>query len=317
MFLTASFLHDVIVKEIDGRWIMLLSYWDGGWVLLDVTDPANPEFIADTDYEAVDPLLLEELGVALPPEGNAHQAEFTIDNRFIIGTDEDFAPYKLFMSIAGGAPAPVSAGTATPVDEDVYIGPGETLTAPTTFLGTACGTIAAATTDPAIAVVERGGCFFHDKIDNLPGRSLESPRNPGRLHRHSTGEHSRASFWLAEVDPRQRALVPKDPHSSLGEGHIDRGDSLPEVDADVHIPGEGVVSDEPGAAWGLLVPPQIPHASLTDVELVRRDRTPRLRPLFDDPNGDRVDPNQGASVRLPRTARRPHAERSDPRPVDR
>src|ERR687898_1730667 len=39
--LTDSFLHDMVVKEIDGRFIMLLSYWDGGYVLLDVTDPAN------------------------------------------------------------------------------------------------------------------------------------------------------------------------------------------------------------------------------------------------------------------------------------
>src|ERR687892_598723 len=119
IFLTASFHHDVVVKEIEGRWIMLVSYWDGGWVLLDVTDPANPVFIADTDYAAGDPLLLEERGVALPPEGNAHQAEFTIDNRFIIGTDEDFNPFKLFISIAGGAEQPVSAGTATPVADDV------------------------------------------------------------------------------------------------------------------------------------------------------------------------------------------------------
>ncbi len=68
VFLTASFLHDVVVMEIEGRWIMLLSYWDGGWVLLDVTDPANPEFIGDTDDDAIDPLLLEELGVTVPPE---------------------------------------------------------------------------------------------------------------------------------------------------------------------------------------------------------------------------------------------------------
>ena len=174
IFLTDSFLHDMIVKEIEGRWIMLLSYWDGGWVLLDVTDPANPEFIADTDYDAVDPLILEEFDTELPPEGNAHQAEFTIDNRFIIGTDEDFSPYKLFMSVAGGAAAPVSAGTATPVGEDVYIAPGETLTAPTTFLGTACGTVAPATTDPAIAVVERGVCLFQDKINNVTAAGYDA-----------------------------------------------------------------------------------------------------------------------------------------------
>ncbi|MBA3363143.1 MAG: hypothetical protein H0T07_01910 [Actinobacteria bacterium] len=92
--LNDSFLHDVVVKEIDGRFIMLLSYWDGGYVLLDVTDPANAEFIGDSEFAEVDPELLESLGVSLTPEGNAHQAEFTIDNEFIIGTDEDFAPYR-------------------------------------------------------------------------------------------------------------------------------------------------------------------------------------------------------------------------------
>src|SRR5918995_1889282 len=92
--LTESFLHDMVVKEIDGRFIMLLSYWDGGYVLLDVTDPANAVFLGDTDFAEVVPELLESLGVALTPEGNAHQAEFTIDNRFIIGTDEDFGPYR-------------------------------------------------------------------------------------------------------------------------------------------------------------------------------------------------------------------------------
>jgi hypothetical protein len=174
IFLTASFHHDVVVKEIDGRWIMLVSYWDGGWVLLDVTDPANPEYLDDTDYAAIDPLLLEETGIALPPEGNAHQAEFTIDNQFIIGTDEDFSPFKLFLTVGDGAAEPVSAGTATPVDEDVYIGPGETLTAPTTFLGIACGTVAPATTDPAIAVVERGTCLFQDKINNVTAAGYDA-----------------------------------------------------------------------------------------------------------------------------------------------
>jgi len=92
--LTDSFLHDMVVKEIDGRFIMILAYWDGGYVLLDVTDPANATFIGDTEFADVDPELLESLGVSLTPEGNAHQVEFTIDNRFFIGTDEDFAPYR-------------------------------------------------------------------------------------------------------------------------------------------------------------------------------------------------------------------------------
>ena len=92
--LTDSFLHDMVVKQIDGTWYMLLSYWDGGFVILDVDDPANAEFVADTDFPAVDPELLESLGVSLTPEGNAHQAEYTIDGGLFIGTDEDFSPYR-------------------------------------------------------------------------------------------------------------------------------------------------------------------------------------------------------------------------------
>src|SRR5215207_2285570 len=51
--LTDSFLHDMVVKEIDGTFYMLLSYWDGGYVLLDVDDPANPEYVADSDFAEV------------------------------------------------------------------------------------------------------------------------------------------------------------------------------------------------------------------------------------------------------------------------
>ncbi|MBT2498050.1 hypothetical protein J7E25_02970 [Agromyces sp. ISL-38] len=92
--LTDSFLHDMVVKQFGDRWIMLLSYWDGGYVLLDVTDPANAVFLGDTEFADIDPELLESLGVALTPEGNAHQAEFTKDGALFIGTDEDFAPYR-------------------------------------------------------------------------------------------------------------------------------------------------------------------------------------------------------------------------------
>ncbi len=35
--LTEVFLHDMIVKRIDGRQVMLASYWDAGYVALDVS----------------------------------------------------------------------------------------------------------------------------------------------------------------------------------------------------------------------------------------------------------------------------------------
>ena len=36
------FLHDMVVKKIGDRFIMLADYWDAGYVTLDVTNPADP-----------------------------------------------------------------------------------------------------------------------------------------------------------------------------------------------------------------------------------------------------------------------------------
>jgi hypothetical protein len=161
--LVDSFLHDMVVKQIGGRFIMLLSYWDGGYVLLDVTDPANPVFLGDSEFNNPDPELLEQTGVALTPEGNAHQAEFTADNRFVIGTDEDFAPYRLAVSTDDGGEFRASIGTNTTVEEATGI------EGTTVFVGRACPGDPAVPPAPdlpgdEIAVVERGVCLFTEKV---------------------------------------------------------------------------------------------------------------------------------------------------------
>lgn len=105
---SASFFHDVVVKQINGTWTMLLSYWDAGWVKLNVNDPANPVFIADSDYPEPDTLV-----PAFGPEGNAHEAEFSRDNKYIVGTDEDFSPYRTTpFQITTGPNAGTYASTA-------------------------------------------------------------------------------------------------------------------------------------------------------------------------------------------------------------
>ena len=67
----------------------------------DVNDPANPKYISDFDYPLPDMRVLDYMF----PEGNAHQAEFTRNNRWIIGTDEDLSPFRLLndsFSITSG-----------------------------------------------------------------------------------------------------------------------------------------------------------------------------------------------------------------------
>lgn len=81
--------HDGVVKEIDGRQVLMAAYWDAGYVTVDVSDPANIEYIGDTSFDGPDPLTGFD-----PQEGNAHQGEFSFNDRFLLAADEDFSPYR-------------------------------------------------------------------------------------------------------------------------------------------------------------------------------------------------------------------------------
>jgi hypothetical protein len=164
----AVFIHDEVVKKIGNQYVGLLSYWDGGYIQVDLTDPANAAYIGDTDYPEVDPVLLERTGTALSPEGNAHQAEFTRDNRFFIATDEDFDPYRMTTTIVDGP----YAGTeflAIQGDQVPHIDADTSLRGGTRAVGLACdpGTIPQADAGHTVAVIERGVCNFTPKVQNV------------------------------------------------------------------------------------------------------------------------------------------------------
>ena len=175
--------HDMVVKRIRGVQTMLSSYWDAGYVKLDVSDPANPKYIGDTSFDGPDPLT----GLT-PPEGNAHEAEFSADNRFILAADEDFNPYRAgdFRITtgpnAGQFPAAeVGGGTS------VAALPDRTLNGPVVYGGYGCPTSAPIPTrestglvtapgEEAIVVLQRGpsgdpnapedACFPGEKAAN-------------------------------------------------------------------------------------------------------------------------------------------------------
>ena len=191
--LTDSFLHDMVVKEIGGQQIMLLSYWDGGYVLLNVDDPTNPVHLTNTSYPSVDPELAAR-GITMIPEGNAHQAEFTKDSNFVIATDEDFDPYRLQLTFGGKSYA-AKLGTNTTVDQAGSLAGG------TVFVGLACtaGSVPPAGAD-RIAVVERGGCFFEDKAQNV----LAAGGYQGMLIMNREGEDA----CVATLTPSLRAALP-------------------------------------------------------------------------------------------------------------
>ena len=165
------FHHDMIVKEINGRQVMLVSYWDAGYVTLDVTDPTHPVYLGDSDFATPDPQLLEATGSAQIPEGNGHQSEFTLDNQYVIAADEDFSPIAVnAKNVTAGTNISASPGSDTPP-----LAEGQTVTGQSKFVGRACNSSPAvpAGDGTQVAVVERGGtasqatCTFTEKVANI------------------------------------------------------------------------------------------------------------------------------------------------------
>jgi hypothetical protein len=176
--------HDFDVRFIDGHWLAMVSYWDAGWVLLNVDDPSNPTFIDDFDYGPCEAHLPD----VCPPEGEAHQGEWNEDGSLFIGTDEDLAPFRLTFQIVGGPAA--GEYTAEEFSWTVPIStlPDQRVNGPVVFGGYGCpGDRAnippASVLDPVteagedqIVVFQRGpvddpnspgeACFFSEKVES-------------------------------------------------------------------------------------------------------------------------------------------------------
>ena len=170
--LTSVFSHDMMVYRKGERYIMNMNYWDGGYVLLDVTDPTpgNVTLIAESDFADLDEERLAR-GHEIAPEGNAHQSEFSPDFNFLMGTDEDFNPYRIVRSeiasgpFAGTQIIAASASDTPPLTEDTP------LTGTPTYVGLGCDPLPAGS---GIALVERGACPFQQKLDNVEAAGYDA-----------------------------------------------------------------------------------------------------------------------------------------------
>ncbi len=188
----AVFNHDMVVKQIGGRPVMLVSNWDSGYVQIDVTDPANPTLINDTTFSGEDPL---RPGSGLSPEGNAHQGEFSHDNQFFLAADEDFGAFRNVVRATSG-PTSGRAATAAEGNSNARIEelPDQKINGPSVFAGDGCdpATFPAAPADDAdpntedVALIERGGtlpsppappgtvCGFADKFQNAEDKGWDA-----------------------------------------------------------------------------------------------------------------------------------------------
>ncbi len=162
--------HDGVVKEINGHQIFMASYWDAGYVTVNVDDPANAQYIGDSSYAGPDPLTGLE-----PQEGNAHQGEFSADDRFILAADEDFSPYRAgSFSITSGPNAGEYDSNSVGGGASAAELPDKTMNGPVTYGGYGCNGSAPIPLrddvnpqlDPgeeAIIVLQRGPAFDPDE----------------------------------------------------------------------------------------------------------------------------------------------------------
>ena len=158
------FQHDMVVKEIGGRDVLMSSYWDAGYVAVDIEDPMKPSLIRDSTFDGPDP----ETGLT-PQQGNAHQGEFSSDNKYFLAADEDFAPYRTDKFFVGGQERPASeiGGGISPATLPdvrlngpvVYGGYGCSRSAPIPRASTALATTPLAAGEEKIVVLQRGPAF--------------------------------------------------------------------------------------------------------------------------------------------------------------
>ena len=146
----AALNHDVWVENIDGTDTAVVSYWDLGFVTLNVEDPANPVFLGDSTYPETDPL-------GRPYEGNAHAAVFGGNGDYLFAGDEDFAPTIASLDVGGVA---VNFGRAN------FGGVVEDLNGSVVWtggFGCTTGDIPEATAEGQVALIQRGVCDFSQK----------------------------------------------------------------------------------------------------------------------------------------------------------
>lgn len=134
----------------DGR-IAYLSYWDAGFILLDISEPTNPRYLGRTRYAADE-------------EGNAHSVWPANAGRLLLAADEDFNPGGIRLEIT----EPLSLAGLLQTAEG-SLGPQlcglNQLSGGLAYIGRGCvGDMLLSSPSGKIALIDRGTCTFRDKI---------------------------------------------------------------------------------------------------------------------------------------------------------
>jgi hypothetical protein len=164
--------HDFDVRRIGGHWLAMISYWDAGWVLLNVDDPSDPTLIGDFDYAPCE----AHMPSICPPEGEAHQGEWNEDGSLFIGTDEDLAPFRLLFNVVGGSAAGQHQAEEFSWTVPISTLPDQRVNGPVVFGGYGCPGDRASI--PPASVLDPVTAAGEDQIVMFQRGPVEDPNSP-------------------------------------------------------------------------------------------------------------------------------------------
>ncbi|MBI4283237.1 MAG: hypothetical protein HY663_02065 [Chloroflexi bacterium] len=241
--LPAAFLHDVWVTvypkdfpdvALAGKVLAYLAYWDAGLVILDITDPANPIFLGDSDYLVPDPISKQA------PEGNSHDVAPTADGKLVFMGDEDFSPTHLSFNITEGGFAGEYRAASGVFTIPIASLPDKIMKGPTTFVGLADNVLSIPlpnmtgleTGEKPIALIERGDVPFDTKIANVaqagyggavifnvvdtPGRIVSMNGDPAKGTIPAVFVSRFTALAVLGISPNATATTPLPPPGTAG-----------------------------------------------------------------------------------------------------
>jgi hypothetical protein len=144
-----TYCHSAMANQ-DGT-VAYLSYWDAGVIILDISDPANPQYLGRTMYEPGE-------------EGNAHSVWPVNNGQFLLVADEDFSAGGANVHIAGpdalkGPISFIEGALTKPICD------GSRMVVEVVYVGRGCPSDAYLA-DPRgkIALMDSGDCSYREKI---------------------------------------------------------------------------------------------------------------------------------------------------------
>jgi hypothetical protein len=152
-----TLLHSARANQ-DGT-LAYLSYWDAGFIILDISDPAAPAMLGRTPFSLAD-------------EGNAHSVDEAREGSLLVAAEEDYIPYE--FNITSSAFSGTRIADEAAFTPSIFDLPGREMAGEVVHVGRGCPAdpaLGIPVADPylanpagKIALIERGVCRFDNKV---------------------------------------------------------------------------------------------------------------------------------------------------------